>query len=106
VWAVVLTFVASVGRSPGGRLAAVKVISDQFRNNTKALERLRREVETPRTVRSAYTAALIDSEVSAPPYWPATEYVPGPTLDTAVAENGPLPADLCRALLAASARRR
>ncbi|MFI9587674.1 serine/threonine protein kinase [Streptomyces sp. NPDC052236] len=92
-----------LGRSPGGRPAAVKVISDQFRNNPQALERFRREVETLRTLRSAYTAALIDSEISAPPYWLATEYVPGPTLDTAVAADGPLPADLCRALLAALA---
>ncbi|WP_440902110.1 protein kinase domain-containing protein [Actinosynnema sp.] len=92
-----------LGRSPGGRLAAVKVINLGFQEDPNALERFRREVETLRTVRSAYTAALIDSETTTPPCWFATEYVPGPTLASAIKDEGGLPPDLCRALLAALA---
>ncbi|GAA2693482.1 MULTISPECIES: DUF4232 domain-containing protein [Actinosynnema] len=92
-----------LGRSPGGRLAAVKVINLGFQEDPNALERFRREVETLRTVRSAYTAALIDSETTTPPCWFATEYVPGPTLARAIKDEGGLPPDLCRALLAALA---
>jgi hypothetical protein len=92
-----------LARSPGGRPAAVKVINDQLRHDEHALSRFRREVETLGTVRSAYTASLIDAELDTPPYWLATEYVPGPTLYAAVATNGPLPADLARVMLAALA---
>ncbi|MEW1718256.1 protein kinase [Streptomyces sp. NPDC093109] len=92
-----------LGRTPGGRPAAVKVISAQFQSDPQALSRFRREVETLRTVHSAYTAALIDAEVTTPPYWMATEYIPGPTLSDAVRGTGPLPPELCLALLAALA---
>jgi len=92
-----------LARSPGGRPAAVKVINDHLRHDEHALSRFRREVETLGTVRSAYTASLIDAELDTPPYWLATEYVPGPTLHAAVATNGPLPADLARVMLAALA---
>ncbi|MDO0925309.1 protein kinase [Streptomyces sp. TG1A-8] len=92
-----------LARSPGGRPAAVKVINDHLQNDERVLSRFRREVETLGTVRSAYTATLIDAEVTTSPYWLATEYVPGPTLHTAVTATGPFPADLCRVLLAALA---
>ncbi|MFD8418275.1 protein kinase [Streptomyces sp. NPDC059466] len=92
-----------LARSPGGRPVAVKVINDHLRHDEHALSRFRREVETLGTVRSAYTASLIDAELDAPPYWLATEYVPGPTLHTAVTTHGPLPADLARIMLAALA---
>lgn len=92
-----------LARSPGGRPTAVKVINDHLRHDEHALSRFRREVETLGTVRSAYTASLIDAELDTPPYWLATEYVPGPTLHAAVVANGPLPADLARVMLAALA---
>ncbi|MFI7347318.1 protein kinase [Streptomyces sp. NPDC049936] len=92
-----------LGSTPGGRPAAIKVISDRFQYEERALERFRREVATLRTVRSAYTASLIDSGLDGPPYWFATEYVPGRTLDSAVRSSGPLSPHLCRSLLAALA---
>ncbi|MFA1546972.1 hypothetical protein [Actinomadura chokoriensis] len=33
-------------------------------------------------------AALVGAEVDEPPYWLATEYIPGPTLAQAVAAHG------------------
>ncbi|MEU8971954.1 serine/threonine-protein kinase [Streptomyces monashensis] len=92
-----------LGRSPGGRLVAIKVIRDEITEHPEALARFRREVETARAVRSAYTANLIDASLDAAPYWLATEYVTGPTLAQAVAERGPLPAETCRGLFAALA---
>ncbi|WP_030300909.1 serine/threonine-protein kinase [Streptomyces katrae] len=92
-----------LGRSPGGRLVAVKVIRDEITGRPEALARFRREAETVRAVRSAYTANLIDASLQAPPFWLATEYVAGPTLGHAVAERGGLPADTCRRLFAALA---
>ena len=92
-----------LGRTPGGRPAAVKVISAQFQDHPEALIRFQREVETLRTVRNPFTAALIDQEVGVPPYWLATEYVPGPTLAAAIREWGALDPEVCRGLFAALA---
>lgn len=80
-----------LGRSPGGRLVAVKVIRDEISDHPEALARFRREVATVRTVRSAWTAQLVDASLDAPPYWLATEYVAGPTLRQAVEGSGPFP---------------
>ncbi|MGX5188830.1 serine/threonine-protein kinase [Streptomyces avermitilis] len=92
-----------LGRSPGGRLVAIKVIRDEITDHPEALARFRREVETAGAVRSAYTANLIDASLDAAPYWLATEYVSGPTLGGAVAARGPLPPETCRGLFAALA---
>lgn len=92
-----------LGRTPGGRPVAVKVINDHLHADLQALSRFRREVETLRTVHSAYTASLIDAKVTTAPYWMATEYIPGPTLHQAVLKTGPLPSELGRAVLAALA---
>lgn len=92
-----------LARSPGGRPAAVKVINDHLQHDEQVMSRFRREVETLATVRSAFTAALIDSELDAPPFWLATEYVPGPTLHSAIVDGGPFPPELGRAVLAALA---
>ncbi|MFH7593639.1 serine/threonine-protein kinase [Streptomyces racemochromogenes] len=92
-----------LGRSPGGRLVAIKVIKEEITGHPEALARFRREAETVRAVRSAYTANLIDASLAAPPYWLATEYVAGPTLSHAVRAFGALPAASCRRLFAALA---
>ncbi|GGK19285.1 hypothetical protein GCM10011583_58910 [Streptomyces camponoticapitis] len=92
-----------LGRSPGGRLVAVKVVREEITEHPEALARFRREAETVRAVRSAYTANLIDAGLDAAPYWIATEYVTGPTLARAVRERGPFLAETCRRLIAAMA---
>ncbi|RSM89818.1 serine/threonine protein kinase [Streptomyces sp. WAC 01325] len=92
-----------LARSPGGRLVAIKVIRDEITDHPEALARFRREVETVRAVRSAYTANLIDASLGAAPYWLATEYVSGPTLSKAVRERRAMPAETCRGVFAALA---
>jgi hypothetical protein len=88
--------------SPGGRHIAVKVIRDDF-EGPEALARFRREVATVQAVHSPFTAALVGAGLDAPPYWLATEYVPGPTLAQAVAAYGPLPPATALRLTAALA---
>nr|WSZ99653.1 serine/threonine protein kinase [Streptomyces sp. NBC_00857] len=92
-----------LGRSPGGRLVAVKVIRDEISDHPEALARFRREAATVEVVRSAYTAQLIEASLDTSPYWLATEYVAGPTLRGAVAASGPFPPDSALRLLAALA---
>ncbi|MET9662308.1 protein kinase [Streptomyces sp. NPDC006510] len=92
-----------LGRSPGGRLVAVKVIRDEISDHPESLARFRRETATVEAVRSAYTAQLIEASLDAPPYWLATEYVSGPTLRGAVGARGPFPPDSALKLLAALA---
>ncbi|MEV8405157.1 serine/threonine-protein kinase [Streptomyces niveus] len=95
--------VVYLGRSPGGRLVAVKVVREEITGHPEALARFRREAATVRAVRSAYTANLIDAGLDAAPYWIATEYVAGPTLARAVRERGLFPVVTCRRLVAAMA---
>ncbi|WP_393054322.1 protein kinase [Streptomyces sp. LN549] len=92
-----------LGRSPGGRLVAVKVIRDEISDHPDALARFRREAATVETVRSAYTAQLIQASLDTSPYWLATEYVAGPTLRGAVGARGPFPPDSALRLFAALA---
>ncbi|MEU6537810.1 protein kinase [Streptomyces sp. NPDC047000] len=91
------------GSTPGGRPVAIKVVSGRIQHADGALERFRREVRALSTVRSAYSASLIDCELDSPPYWFATEYVPGSTLDAAVQQFGALPVPLSFGLMAALA---
>jgi len=92
-----------LGRSPGGRLAAVKVLDPLLLTHAETLARFRREVATLRLVRSAYTAALIDAELDEPPYWMATEFIPGATLADAVESEGPMTTAECLRLMASLA---
>ncbi|GAA3378874.1 serine/threonine-protein kinase [Streptomyces racemochromogenes] len=92
-----------LGRSPGGRLVAVKVVREEITGHPEALARFRREAHTVRAVRSAYTANLIDASLETAPFWLATEYVAGPTLGNAIGARGALPAQTCRRLGAALA---
>lgn len=92
-----------LGRSPGGRLVAVKVIRDEISDHPEALARFRREAATVEAVRSAGTARLIEASLDAAPYWLATEYVSGPTLRAAVRSHGPFPPGSALKLFAALA---
>ncbi|TDC61428.1 serine/threonine-protein kinase [Streptomyces hainanensis] len=88
--------------TPGGTRAAIKVIREDIADEPGALARFRREVATVRAVRSPFTANLISASLDSPPYWLATEFVPGPTLLRAL-RDGPLAPELCTGLFAALA---
>jgi hypothetical protein len=87
-----------LGRSAGGRTVAVKIVHPHFALDEEFRARFRREVEAARRVGGAWTAPVLDADPEAPVPWVATGYAAGPSLATAVADTGPLPAHSVRAL--------
>ncbi|MTE11592.1 serine/threonine-protein kinase [Nocardia aurantiaca] len=87
-----------LGRTPTGKLVAVKQI---HRSHTADLEfraRFQRELETGKQLTGPYTASVVDSDPDAAQPWLATEYVPAPDLATVIAACGPLPVSGLRLL--------
>ncbi|GAB3746929.1 hypothetical protein GCM10027598_85280 [Amycolatopsis oliviviridis] len=89
-----------LGRSPDGRLVAVKQVHPGFAHDVGFRERFRREVAASRMVSGAFTAAVMDADPDAPTPWLASMFVPGPSLSEAVAAGGPLPPSSLRYLAA------
>ncbi|NDU72843.1 protein kinase [Actinomadura sp. DSM 109109] len=80
-----------LGRSPGGRLVAVKVVAPDLASDADFRRRFVEEVEAARKVGGFYTAQVVDADPDAERPWLVTAYIPGPSLQQAVAGNGPLP---------------
>ncbi|MFD8531643.1 protein kinase [Streptosporangium canum] len=80
-----------LGRSPGGRLVAVKVVRPELADNSDFRRRFASEVDAARKVGGFYTAQVVDADTDAARPWLATAYIPGPSLHQAVDEHGPLP---------------
>ncbi|WP_405149053.1 protein kinase [Nocardia salmonicida] len=77
-----------LGRNPGGRTVAVKVIRpDLIDQEFRA--RFRREVAAAQRVGGAFTAPVLDADVDAEAPWLATGYVAGISLTDAVTQFGP-----------------
>ena len=89
-----------LGRSPGGRLVAVKVVRAELAEQAEFRSRFAREVAAARKVSGLFTASVVDADVGAPMPWLATAYVAGPSLADTVASHGPLPASSVLALAA------
>ncbi|MFG3291320.1 LamG-like jellyroll fold domain-containing protein [Streptomyces sp. NPDC048179] len=90
-----------LGRSPGGRAVAVKVVhAELVAGQPEFRSRFRREVAAARKVSGAFTAPVVDADPDAPLPWLVTSYIAGPSLQEAVAERGPLPADTVLGLAA------
>ncbi|MEU9447102.1 protein kinase [Streptomyces sp. NPDC048277] len=83
-----------LGRSPGGRAVAVKVVhAELVAGQPEFRSRFRREVEAARKVSGAFTAPVVDADPDAQLPWLVTSYIAGPSLQEAVNERGPLSAD-------------
>jgi len=80
-----------LGRSPGGRLVAVKVIRAERARDPGFRGRFAREVVAARRVGGAFTAPVIDADPEAPLPWLVTSFVNGPSLAEAVDNHGILP---------------
>ncbi|MEO3828188.1 serine/threonine-protein kinase [Actinomadura sp. B10D3] len=80
-----------LGRSPGRRLVAVKVVHPHFADNAMFRRRFTKEVAAARRIGGFYTAQVIDADPDADPPWLATEYIAGPSLQDAIDTNGALP---------------
>ncbi|MEY9927425.1 serine/threonine protein kinase/outer membrane protein assembly factor BamB [Catenulispora sp. GP43] len=87
-----------LGRSPSGRMAAVKVVRDLLADDPRFRERFRREVAAARSVSGAYTAAVLDADPDAERPWLATAYIDGPSLLARVSDGGPMDAREARTL--------
>lgn len=80
-----------LGRSPGGRLVAVKVVHSHLAEDATFRARFAREVAAARKVAGLYTAPVVDADLDGAAPWLVTAYVPGPPLSDAVDRHGPLP---------------
>lgn len=73
-----------LGRSPGGRLVAVKAVRAELADDPGFRARFSREVEVVRRVGGAWTAPVIDADTDSPRPRLVTGYVAGPALHEAV----------------------
>ncbi|MFG3525856.1 translation initiation factor IF-2 N-terminal domain-containing protein [Streptomyces sp. NPDC047917] len=89
-----------LGRSRAGRLAAIKVIKEEFAGDREFRKRFVREVSAAKSVSGVYTAAVIADDAEAEMPWLATAYVSAPSLDHLVTTCGPLPVKAARWLAA------
>jgi hypothetical protein len=80
-----------LGRSPGGRLVAVKVIRPEFADGPAFRRRFAREVAAARRVSGVFTAPVVDADPEAPQPWFVTAYVHGRSLADHVESNGAMP---------------
>lgn len=89
-----------LARSPGGRDVAVKLLRDELAGSTAYRQRFAAEAEAARRVAGVFTAPVIDADPFGPEPWLATAFVPGPTLEQAVRDSGPLAEAALRELAA------
>jgi serine/threonine protein kinase len=89
-----------LGLSPAGRAVAIKVVNPDLAGDAEFLHRFAQEVAAARAVSGIYTAPVVASGLDERPPWLATAFVPGPSLDQVVGENGPLPEPALWPLLA------
>lgn len=87
-----------LGVSPGGRKVAVKLIHPVHAGAPQFRERFAREVDAAQRVGGFHTALVVDADPHADPPWMVTAYIEGPSLQEAVARDGPLPPEEVRAL--------
>ncbi|WP_189707062.1 outer membrane protein assembly factor BamB family protein [Streptomyces phaeofaciens] len=80
-----------LGRSPGGRPVAVKVVRPELAGDEEFRRRFARETAAARRVNGAFTAGVVDADPEASPPWLATVFVPGMSLGEALSEHGPWP---------------
>jgi eukaryotic-like serine/threonine-protein kinase len=81
-----------LGRSPGGRYVAVKLIRAELAQDADFRTRFAREVAAARRVSGIFTAPVVDADANCDRPWLVTAYVPGPSLADLVQDQGPMPA--------------
>ncbi|MGW9351357.1 Serine/threonine protein kinase [Nocardiopsis flavescens] len=79
-----------LAQDPSGRPVAVKLIHPDLADDESFRLRFAREVESARRVARFSTAGVIDARLEGDPLYIVSEYVPGPNLDEAVREGGPM----------------
>ena len=89
-----------LGRSPGGRQVAIKVIRPELAEDADFRARFAREVSAARKVSGIFTASVVDADLNGPVPWLATSYIAGPSVADAVATRGPMPESMVLRLAA------
>jgi predicted Ser/Thr protein kinase len=79
-----------LGQSRSGRPVAIKVIRPDLVDDPVFRRRFAREVAAVREVNPLFTAAVVDSDLSAEAPWLATTYIEGPSLERWVEGHGAL----------------
>ena len=92
-----------LGRSPAGRLVAVKTIRVELAEEPGFRTRFAQEVAAARRVSGVFTASVVEADPEADLPWLATAYVPAPSLSRLVRACGPLPTATVRWLAAGCA---
>ncbi|MEN3356546.1 MAG: hypothetical protein V7637_528 [Mycobacteriales bacterium] len=92
-----------LGKSPAGRLVAVKTIKLEYAEEPDFRARFAHEVTAAGKVSGVFTAAVVEADPDADVPWLATAYVPAPSLDQLVQACGPLPVSAVRWLAAGCA---
>jgi serine/threonine protein kinase len=92
-----------LGRSPAGRLVAVKTIRVELAADAGFRTRFAQEVAAARRVSGFFTAAVVEADPEADLPWLATAYVPAPSLSQLIQACGPLPVAAVRWLAAGCA---
>ncbi|MEU4230148.1 protein kinase [Nonomuraea sp. NPDC026600] len=85
--------VVYAGIAADGARGAVKVIHPGLAADPHFRARFVREVDLLSRVRGRCTVSVLAADTATMPPWLATEFVPGPTLNTYVQDNGPLGPD-------------
>ncbi|WP_330091018.1 serine/threonine-protein kinase [Nocardiopsis codii] len=78
-----------LGEAPDGSRAAVKLLHASWAGDPEMRRRFTTEVEQARRVSGFCIAAILDADPDAAEPWIATEFIDGPTLQAAVAHDGP-----------------
>jgi hypothetical protein len=95
---------AYLGTSPEGATVAVKVFRPDSVGGTEARHRLATGIKAAADVRGPRTIRITDSDAYAAHPWIAMPLVPGPSLEAAVEQTGPLPSRTALWLAAGMAR--
>ncbi|MGW0592827.1 hypothetical protein [Streptosporangium sp. NPDC002607] len=78
--------------SAGGRSVAVKVVRPELAGDPSFRRRFKAEVEAAMAVSGAFTTPVVDADPDGPVPWPATVYVPGPSLQSEIEVDARRPA--------------
>ncbi|MBB6349824.1 serine/threonine-protein kinase [Nonomuraea muscovyensis] len=79
-----------LAEDPAGQRVAVKVINPELSQHEQFRMRFRREADAAQRVRRFCTAAVLEAALDGDQLYVVTEYVPGPNLEQAVEQSGPL----------------
>nr|WP_268643354.1 serine/threonine-protein kinase [Nocardiopsis sp. EMB25] len=79
-----------LARTVSGRQVVIKVIRSELAQDPEFRSRFAREADAARRVGGFHTAQVVDAAPDAEAPWIATAHIPGPTLERAVRESGPL----------------